>query len=60
MDIKPDAPIKEIQNMLRVQFAESITYKNCQLMLKFLVFSASLSKGRVRGCLYNSRPVRSY
>jgi hypothetical protein len=31
MDVRPDTPIKEIQSMLRVQFAENITYKNCQL-----------------------------
>jgi hypothetical protein len=31
MDVRPDTPIKEIQSMLRVQFAENVTYKNCQL-----------------------------
>ena len=31
MDVRPDTPIKEIQSILRVQFAESVTCKNCQL-----------------------------
>ena len=31
MDIKSNTPIKEIQSMLRVQFAENVAYKVCQV-----------------------------
>ena len=42
MDIKPNTPIEEIQSMLRVLFAENISYKNCQL--------ARLSSSYGRAC----------
>jgi hypothetical protein len=31
MDVRDNTPIKEIQSMLRVQFAENVPYKVCQL-----------------------------
>jgi MuDR family transposase len=31
MDVRGNTPIKEIQSMLRVQFAENVPYKVCQL-----------------------------
>jgi hypothetical protein len=30
MDVKPNTPIKEIQSMIRIQFAENVSYKVCQ------------------------------
>jgi hypothetical protein len=31
MNIKPDTPIKEIQSMIRIQYAEAVLYNVCQL-----------------------------
>jgi hypothetical protein len=31
MDVKPNTPIKDIQTMIRIQFAENVQYKVCQV-----------------------------
>jgi hypothetical protein len=31
MDIKPDSSIREIQSMIRIQYAETVSYIVCQL-----------------------------
>ena len=31
IDVKPDTPIKEIQSIIRIQYAEAVPYKVCQL-----------------------------
>ena len=31
MDVKLTTPIKEIQSMIRIQFAENVQYKVCQI-----------------------------